>query len=268
MELRAFARRIVETPDLDLKLARSDEALTDEEPGEPLRLTSPGRADTLRIVPAREAPVPGLDGMSDPAQRPRLIHAFANHELQAVELFAWALLAFPDAPADFRSGLLRILHDEQRHTRMYVSRLREFGVSFGDFPVSGYFWNKVDDIRTPAHFVCAMALTFENANLDHTTDSAEAARRAGDDKTAAVIDRVHEDEITHVAFGWRWLRYFKEPDQSMWEAYSANVTWPLRAAKAKGARFHPEGRVAAGLDEAFIARLEAAERDTVPDGKP
>ena len=30
--------------------------------------------------------------MRDPAQRARILHALANHELQAIELFAWALL--------------------------------------------------------------------------------------------------------------------------------------------------------------------------------
>jgi len=30
-------------------------------------------------------------------QRALILHALANHELQAIELFAWALLAFTDA---------------------------------------------------------------------------------------------------------------------------------------------------------------------------
>ena len=261
MELSDFARRIVETERLEEKLSRPPSELSDDDPGSPTRVPAPGRPGNLRIVPAGEAPVPRLDGMSDAAQRPRIVHALANHELQAVELFAWAILAFPDTPAGFRKGLLRVLLDEQRHTRMYISRLRDLGAEFGDHPVSGYFWNKLADVHSPAAFVCAMSLTFENANLDHTIESADASRRAGDEKTAAVIDRVHRDEITHVEFGWKWLRHFKRPDQSMWEAYTENVTWPLRAAKAKGRVFHVDGRVAAGLDPEFIERLAAAAPD-------
>ena len=33
-----------------------------------------------------------------------------------------------------------------------------------DFPVSGWFWSKVEAITTPLAFLCAMSLTFENAN--------------------------------------------------------------------------------------------------------
>jgi uncharacterized ferritin-like protein (DUF455 family) len=104
-----------------------------------------------------------------------------------------------------------------------------------------------------------MSLTFENANLDHTVDYAEAARRAGDAKTVAVIERVHLDEIEHVRFGWTWLQVFKEEDESAWDAYQANLTWPLRPAKARGRTFHHEGREAAGLDAEFIRRLEQSE---------
>jgi uncharacterized ferritin-like protein (DUF455 family) len=253
VEIRDFALALVTTEDLVRKLAAPPAGLTDEEPGPPLRLERPGRPPGLRF---QKVEVPSIEGMPDPAQRPRILHALANHELQAAELFAWALLAFPDAPKDFRQGLLRILADEQRHTRMYIARVEDAGARFGDYPVNGYFWNKIESITTPLRFLCAMSLTFENANLDHTLEYEEAARRAGDAKTAAVIERVHLDEIEHVRFGWTWLQVFKREDESAWDAYQANLTWPLRPAKARGRTFHREGREAAGLEEEFIRRLE------------
>ncbi len=254
MEVREFALRLVESESLDEKLAPPPGELTDRVPGPVLRPSQPGRPANLRIVEATK--VPALEGMADPVQRVRILHALANHELQAAELFAWALLAFPDAPSDYRRGLFRILQEEQRHTKMYMARTRACGAELGDYPVSGYFWNKAEHITSPLRFVCAMSLTFENANLDHAVDYAEAARRAGDLKTAAVIEKIHDDEVEHVRFGWEWLRILKEEGQSDWEAFEANLTWPLRPAKAKGRRFHSEGREAAGLDADFIRRLE------------
>ena len=139
---------------------------------------------------------------------------------------------------------------------MYIARVEDAGARFGDFPVHGYFWSKTAAITTPLRFLCAMSLTFENANLDHTIDYAEAARRAGDAKTATVIDRVHLDEIEHVRFGWTWLQVFKKEDESAWDAFRTNLDWPLRPARARGRTFHRKGREAAGLDEEFIRRLE------------
>jgi uncharacterized ferritin-like protein (DUF455 family) len=149
---------------------------------------------------------------------------------------------------------------------MYIARMRKIGGELGDYPVSGYFWNKTPELTTPLRFVCAMSLTFENANLDHTTDSAAEVLKAGDRKTAEVIDQVHLDEIGHVRFGWEWLGKLKEPGQTMWEAYCANVTWPLRPALGRGRTFHPAGRVAAGMDPEFIRLLEESQRDD-PQGE-
>jgi len=256
MEIRDFARTVLLTEDLDVKLTPASGELTDADPGPALRAAGPGRPPHLRF---QKVAVPSIEGIADPAQRPRILHALANHELQAAELFAWALLAFPEAPPEFRRGLLRILDDEQRHTRMYIARVEDAGARFGDFPVHGYFWGKVETITTPLLFLCAMSLTFENANLDHTEEYAEAARRAGDLKTAAVIERVHSDEIGHVRFGWTWLQVLKEQDESAWDAYQANLTWPLRPARARGRIFDREGREAAGLDPEFIRRIEQSE---------
>ena len=257
-EVRDFALSVVAGETLDAKLTFPSTELSDERPGETYRAPAPGRPPELAIRSARDMRVPAIEGFADPAQRPRILHALANHELQAAELFAWALLAFPRAPADFRRGLLHILGDEQRHTRMYIARVEAAGARFGDFPVNGYFWHKTEAIQSPLDFICAMSLTFENANLDHTVEYADAARRARDPKTAAVIERVHRDEIEHVRFGWRWLQVFKDEDASAWHAYRDHLTWPLRPARARGKVFHRRGREAAGLDDDFIQRLEAS----------
>jgi uncharacterized ferritin-like protein (DUF455 family) len=260
MEMRDFARTVLTTEELEEKLRPASGPLTDLDPGPPFRATAPGRPPHLRIEANERTKAPPIQGFADPAQRPRILSGLANHELQAAELFAWALLAFPDTPAEFRRGLARILDDEQRHTRMYLARLEAHGGKLGDHPLHGYFWSKVDTLTTPLRFICAMSLTFENANLDHTVDYAAAARKAKDPKTAAVIEQVHRDEIDHVRFGWTWLAHFKGEEQSMWEAFQENLTWPLRPFRAKGRTFHREGREAAGLDGDFIERIEIAEK--------
>jgi uncharacterized ferritin-like protein (DUF455 family) len=259
MKVRDFAHRIVTSTDLERKLRPAPAGLVDDEPGESLRLEAPARSPELRIRSGREVKVPPLAGFNDPAQRARILHALANHELQAAELFAWALLAFPDAPPEFRRGLLAILDDEQRHTRMYCARVGALGHRLGDFPVTGYFWHKTPDILSPLDFVCAMSLTWENANLDHTAEYAAAAREAGDDKTAKVIEAVGRDEIEHVRFGWTWLQRFKGPEDA-WRVYESSLSWPLHPSRAKGSEFRSERRRAAGLDDDFIRRLEASVR--------
>jgi uncharacterized ferritin-like protein (DUF455 family) len=196
--------------------------------------------------------------MADPAQRVRILHAFANHELQAAELFAWALLAFPDAPAEMRRGLVGLVADEQRHARMYVERLERLGGRFGAAPVSGYFWSKVPLLGTPLRFLCAMCLTFENANLDHSLDYAEAARAAGDAETADVLDRVHADELNHVRFGLRWVQRLAGPERTVTDAYLAHLAWPLRPALARGRRFHRGLREELGFEPSLVELLEEA----------
>jgi uncharacterized ferritin-like protein (DUF455 family) len=262
MELRDVALRIVGAETIEGKLAPPPPGLTDSSPGPALRLPRPARPPNLRIAPLSAARVPKKRGMVEPAQRSRILHAFCNHELQAVELFAWAILAFPGAEPDFRRGLLRHVAEEQRHARLYMARMAAFGVVFGDYPVSGYFWSKVKDFTTPLRFICGMTLTFENANLDHTLEYAEAARAAGDEETAALLDRIHVDEVEHVRFGLSWLRRWKDEAQTTAEAYGANVAWPLRLALARGKTFHPEGRKAAGMEDEFIRLLGGAHQES------
>lgn len=267
MELRDYARSIIEAQDLSGKLAAPPRALTDERPGPADRYAAPQRPPELRIAHHGQARVPPPEGMVDPAQRVRILHALANHELQAAELFAWALVAFPDTPDAFRRGCLKILADEQRHCRLYIERLEALGAAFGDWPLSAHFWNKVLSIETPLQFVCTMGLTFENANLDFCREHIDAARAAGDEATAAVLEAVHHDEVAHVRFAWTWLARWKQPDESAWAAYVRSVSAPHGPHRARGKSFDADARRAAGFEAAFIEAL-AATPPTRPGGAP
>ncbi len=267
MELRQYATNLLEATTLAGKLARPPAVLTDDAPGEPVRYAAPVRPPELPIAPARAVKVPRKAAMRQPEQRGRILHALANHELQAVELFAWAILAFPDAPAAFRRGLVGIIVDEQRHCELYLERAEAHGVKFGDHGVTGHFWRKIDAVKTPVDFVCVMALTFENANLDFAQEYADEARAGGDAATVEVLDIVHRDEIRHVKFGWTWLQKLAPDAESLWDLYVARVAPTLGPERARGKHFDRDARIAAGLAPDFIARLEATS-PTGPGGGP
>ena len=264
MEVRGFAAGVIEATTLEGKLAPPPANLTDSEPGIAVRYDEPVRPPGLAIVRGGRVKVPRPAGFADPAQRTRILHALANHELQAAELFAWALLAFPQAPRTFRKGLTAILADEQRHCRLYLGRLEAAGGVFGDLPVSGHFWSRAAGIESPLAFVCTLGLTHENANLDFAVEHAAAARAAGEEETARAIEEIHDDEVRHLAFAWRWMRHFKDEGAGDWEAFTA--AGPAHAAeRARGKTFDRAAREAAGLDAAFIDRLERTD-PTAPGG--
>ena len=267
MEVRAFAMSLLEARTLETKLDPGPRQLSDETPGPALRIESPGRPPELALVPRQRVVVPPAEAMHDPAQRARILHALANHELQAAELFAFALLAWPDAPRPFRRGLLAILREEQSHMQLYLDRLASMDVAFGSLPVNGHFWAKVASLRTPLDFVCTMGLTFENANLDFCPEHIRAAHKAGDTETASVLERVHREEIRHVRFAWRWMRRFKSAGSDDWTATWDHVAPPHGPARARGATFDRAAREAAGLSPAFIDQLSSTS-PTRPGGHP
>ncbi len=265
MEIQTFARQILETGDLEAKLRPPSDELTDHDPGAARKApSSPGRPPGLQFHTLKQRhPLPGphqLDG--DEEQRGLLLHFFANHELLATELMALVLLKFPDAPAEFRRGVLATLLEEQRHTRMYLARMEDCGVRFGDLPVSGYFWNSVAPMETPLDYVTRLSLTFEQANLDYSRHYADIFSKVGDNKTAAILERIHRDEIGHVGYGLQWFRRWKKPNQTDWEAFESSLAFPLSPSRAKagGAPFNTRARLEAGLDEDFVRHLELFQR--------
>lgn len=265
-ELRDYATRILETEDLVTKLAPPPLVLVDSPCDVAHRPAMPGRPPSLKPEHGKKVKVPRVQGMQDLNQRVRILHALANHELQAVELFAWGIVAFPDTPGAYRRGLLSILLEEQIHCNLYIERIEAMGHSFGDFPVSNHLWNQTKDIWDPSTFICALGLTFENANLDFALEYKAEAEKVGDFETAKVLQRVHEDEIRHVAFSWRWHKKFSE-EKDLWEKYTQSLPPALSPGRARGRDFDRAARIAAGIAPDFIDRLEY-ETSLRPNGTP
>lgn len=269
VELREFAESVLLQPELSIKLLPPPKDLTDEQPGAANRIALPARPPNLMFAARRTAPaMPKTSALNNPAKRAIAHHIMANHELQALEVMAMVLLAFPETPPEFRSGLVHIMQDEQRHTRMHIQRCEELGVTFGDFPVNGWIWNKAQDYRTPMEYVAGLPLVFEGANLDHTAEFESYFVAAGDRRSAAIMRAIHKDEIRHVEFGLTWLRRWKRPDQTDWDAWQSSLRWPIRPAKARGDLFQRQARRAAGLSEEFIDRLEQADNQPPPRDPP
>jgi uncharacterized ferritin-like protein (DUF455 family) len=215
------------------------------------RLQQPGRPQELELV----ARAPKTRGLTTPRGRARALHTFLHHELQAAELMAWALLAFPDAPREFRVGLARIALDEVRHMRLYAQQIDRLGHGVGAFPVRDWFWERIPACATPASFVATMGLGFESANLEHTASFAARFRQAGDEEGARAQEIVGREEIGHVRFGARWFEEFTGGlDFDRWRE---TLPAPLSPMLMRGRALQRTARARGGFSDAFLDRLDA-----------
>ena len=262
MEIREFAERVLYSGQLDQKLTPIGSDVSDDNPGPAVRVEAPTRPADLQFAPRRTAPsMPKPVALADPNKRALAHHIMANHELQALEVMAFVLCAFPDAPSEFRRGIIPIMGDEQRHTRMHIERAAALGLVFGQFPVNCYIWKKALAYECVLDYIAGLPLTFEGRNLDHTLEFEEYFQQAGDERSAAVMRMIHRDEIQHVTFGIEWLRKLKSDDQTDWDAYRTHLHWPLRPAKSMGNTFNRAARRATGMSEEFIENLAEADSE-------
>jgi uncharacterized ferritin-like protein (DUF455 family) len=284
-------RRILVGRDLASKLTSPREPdgclLPFAQAGEPVLIEQPGRPErpvrplepTDRVEAAgapararsqgRSPRLPRPQALAGAAARVQCLARFAHHELQAIELMAWALLAYPDWPLRLRRALLLTLEEEQGHLSLYLVRIAELGGSSADVEAqhTDYLWQHhvgISRARSPAlSFLCAVGLTFEQANLDFALLYRDLFRAAGDEPSALLMQRVHDDEIRHVRLAARWLRRLSRLDERAGAGEAAvyldAVPFPLSAARAKGRRFDLAGHRQAGLSDALIELVQRAQ---------
>lgn len=258
MELREWAIRILSADSLEEKLLHPD-VLTDHDPGEPLLFDEPVRPIGMGFHRrTKEEKLPPFQEHRSPDNRAICLHRFAGHELLAVEIMAHALTAFPDAPKAFRKGIAHTLQEEQGHVKMYMARMEQMGLRFGDLPLYKHFWNHVPYLTSPIRYISVMSLTFEMANLDFAPLYGRSFAAFGDDKSAALMAQILKDEINHVSFGYRWLNRLKGENDGAWESWIQNLSPKLSPSRAKGFVLMEENRRKAGIPDEWIEKLKNA----------
>jgi uncharacterized ferritin-like protein (DUF455 family) len=256
MEIRDLCIQILGGQTLEDKLFFPLD-LTDNHPGSPLFWDLPSRPIGMEFKRhSRKEKLPPFHEHGSLDKRAACLHRFAGHELLAVEIMAYALLAFPEAPKHFRKGVANTLKEEQEHVKLYRTRLRELQLELGDLPLYKHFWSHTPFLKTPLQYVSVMSLTFEMANLDFAPLYGKSFQRHGDEASAALMDRILHDEMHHVSFGIHWLHKLKDPEESSWDSWRNNVPERLHLQRAQGFCFFEENRRKANVPEDWLLAMK------------
>lgn len=258
MELRDLATLILSGNRIEDKLF-DPISLSDNNPGKAQVWNEPVRPPGLGFAKhdKKKDKLPTHQERGNPDKVAACLHRFAGHELLAVEIMAYALLAFPDAPRSFRMGVANTLREEQEHVRLYVKRMEELGIKLGDLPLYRHFWAFTKHLTNPIEYVSMMSLTFEMANLDFAPHFGASFKSHGDLASFALMEQILKDEISHVSFGMRWLRRLKEHDKACFDAYKDSLCPILNPRRSRGPIFNEEARKRCGIPNEWIDQLKA-----------
>jgi uncharacterized ferritin-like protein (DUF455 family) len=166
----------------------------------------PGRPKRPLLQPPRE--MKRRRNFGSPAGRIALLHALAHIELNAVDL-AWDIVARfsgEPLPREFFADWVGVAAEEAEHFALLDARLRALGAAYGDLPAHDGLWEAAS---VTAHDLIArlavVPLVLEARGLDVTPEMMRRLERAGDNDSAAILERIYADEIGHVAVGARWF---------------------------------------------------------------
>jgi uncharacterized ferritin-like protein (DUF455 family) len=220
----------------------------------PLRPARPARPE---LLPPRD--MPRRRNFGSQAGRIALLHALAHIELNAINL-AWDILArFGETglPRGFCDDWVGVAAEEAEHFALLARRLQALGAAYGDLPAHDGLWEAA--AATAQDLLARLAvvpLVLEARGLDVTPEMILRLERAGDGASAAVLRRIYQDEIGHVAVGLRWFDWLcqrrgLDPAAAFHDCVRRHFTGALKPP------FNVEARSAAGFPAEYYVPLAA-----------
>lgn len=229
------------------------------------------KIDTIGLCALPDRPArPEKPELCDPSLMPKrrkagslkgkiaLLHALAHIELNAIDL-GWDIIGrFAgyaaenqkqgfSLPREFYDQWVKVADDEAKHFLLLQRRLKDLGASYGDLPAHDGLWESAE--ATAHDFAARLAIVpmvLEARGLDVTPGMIQAMEEQGDLETKAILQVIHDDEITHVAAGTVWFKAWCD-----WYGYDGDVYWQdLVRTYFKGylkPPFNDPSRIRAGL---------------------
>ena len=168
-------------------------------PDEPARPAAP------ELLPPNRMPKRGKGGSE--RGRIALIHALAHIEFVAIDL-AFDLIGRFGAqfPRTFTDDWMKVGADEAMHFALLDRRLKQLGSHYGAMPAHAGLWEAATATADDAAARLAVVpMVLEARGLDVTPATIERFEAVGDLPSAAILRRIFNDEIAHVAAGTRWF---------------------------------------------------------------
>ena len=167
---------------------------------------SPSRPETPELVPARMIPTLKQSPMAPNAYT---LHNLAHVELNAIDL-AWDTIvrfSFLDLPKQFYLDFARVADDESRHLGWCLQRMLELDCRYGDMPAHNLLWEgcfaSSGDVRER---LAVVPMSQEARGLDAGDRLAERLVGWGDNRSAAIVARIADEEQAHVSIGVFWFK--------------------------------------------------------------
>ena len=182
---------------------------------------APARPERPELLPPSHMPKRGRAGSE--RSRIALLHALAHIEFSAIDL-AFDLIGRFGArfPRTFVDDWIAVGADEAIHFAMLDRRLKTLGGAYGDLPTHAGLWEAAAaTAHDPLARLAVVPTVLEARGLDVTPATVAALERAGDFRSAAILNRIYRDEIRHVAAGVRWFHFACEslpkPPAEIWK---------------------------------------------------
>lgn len=175
------------------------------DPTEPFTPVPAGRSARPALVDPRSVP---WRQPTSPAGRAALLHAVAHIEYSAVNLALDHVHRFRGLPAEYYRAWTRVAREEVHHFELVRARLVSLGTDYGALPAHDELWRMAE--RTSGDVLDRMALVaryHEARGLDASPRLRDKLRGVGDHASAAALEVIVRDEVSHVALGDRWFRH-------------------------------------------------------------
>ncbi|MBT3335328.1 MAG: ferritin-like domain-containing protein [Methylococcales bacterium] len=189
-------------------------------------------------------------------------HAIAHIEFIAIYL-AWDLLyRFRGLPLEFYHDWLSVAVEEAEHFSMIREHLLAMGVDYGDYPAHNGLWTVAEDTADDLLMRLAFVPRYlEARGLDVTPPMIEKFNHLGDYKSAAILQRILDDEVRHVKLGSYWFKYVcSERGLNDEESYLKFIRQRFKGAPTGGV-LNKELRYKAGFSPFELEGLEHWESD-------
>ena len=210
-----------------------------------------------RTADYREAPEPPRRkrGLDDAHGRLRFLHAIHHIELSAIDLAVVCCSRGSGMPMAFHAAFLALAREEAGHAVLVEGLLRDRGFAPGSAPIHHRLWRSCLACADLGEHLVVVPRVLEARGLD--VSAALLPRLAGSDpEMHAVIDRIYDDEIRHVATGGRWHDHWCrergiDPDAH----FTATVAKHFPTGAGTPFPIDVAGRLAAGFTMADIDQL-------------